>query len=467
MASGGASQIVWCGMPSILKRWTRIVLISSALAAGAGQASAESLVEAMVSAYAGNPTLKGERARQRGTDELVPQALSGWRPTVSSEGSIANVWQDSNVAPSSEFSPKSLSIGLSQPIFRGFKTINGTKSAEANVKAGKQGLLAVEQDILFQAIQAYMNVIRDRQIVALRQKNVEVLKKQLGAADERLKVGEITRTDVSQARARVSGAQSNVASAKSILAASVSNYINVVGHKPGNLKYPKLAKLPKTLDEAQATAEEVNPNILAAAYVEEASNYDTEVVKGDLLPVVDLLASATLNDNPSPAESWSERATVEVVLTIPLYEAGRVYSSVRQAKQVASQRRLEVIQTSRTVRESVSTSWNNLAAASEIISSVKEQVSAAELALDGVHQEYFVGSRTTLDVLDAEGDVVNARVALVSAERDQIVAAYQILGSIGRLTARDLRLPVEYYDADENYLNVRGKWFGTRADTIE
>jgi TolC family type I secretion outer membrane protein len=454
-------------MQSGLKRWTRVLLASAVLVAGVGQASAESLVEAMVSAYTGNPTLKGERARQRGTDEQVPQALSGWRPTVDTRGSIANEWSDSSTAPSAEFSPKSVSIVLSQPIFRGFKTINGTKSAEANVEAGKQGLLAIEQDILFQAIQAYMNVIRDRQIVALRQKNVDVLKKQLGAADERFKVGEITRTDVAQARARVSGAQSNVASAKATLAASVANYINVVGHKPGNLKYPKLAKLPKSLDEAQATAEEVNPNILAAAYVEEASNYDTEVIKGDLLPAVNLQASAVMNDNPSSTVGSSESATVEGVLTIPLYEAGRVYSSVRQAKQVASQRRLEVIQAGRAVRESVSTSWNNLSAAREIIRSAKEQVSAAELALDGVRQEYFVGSRTTLDVLDAETEVVNARIALVSAERDQVVAAYQILGSIGRLTARDLSLPVEYYDADENYLNVRGKWFGTGADTIE
>ena len=454
-------------MRSVLKHWTGIFLASAVLVAGPGHASAESLVEAMVSAYTGNPTLKGERARQRGTDEQVPQALSGWRPTITSEGSIAKVWSDSSTTPSTEFSPKSMSIVLSQPIFRGFKTINGTKSAEANVEAGKQNLLAIEQDVLFQAIQAYMNVIRDRQIVALRQKNVDVLKKQLGAADERFKVGEITRTDVAQARARVSGAQSNVASAKSNLAASVANYINVVGHKPGSLKYPKLARLPKSLDEAQATAEEVNPNILAAAYVEEASNYDTEVVKGDLLPAVDLQASATLNDNPSSGVSSSENAVVEGVLTIPLYEAGRVYSSVRQAKQLASQRRLEVIQAGRAVRESVSISWNNLSAAREIIRSAKEQVSAAELALDGVRQEYFVGSRTTLDVLDAETEVVNARIDLVSAERDQIVAAYQILGSIGRLTARDLRLPVEYYDADENYLNVRGKWFGTGADTIE
>lgn len=454
-------------MHGVIRRLTRIVLVSSALVAGAGQAAGESLIDAMVSAYTGNPSLRGERARQRGTDEQVPQALSGWRPTISSEGSIANVWQDSSAGPSTENDPKSVSIGLSQPIFRGFKTINGTKAAEANVEAGKQGLLAAEQDILFQAIQAYMNVIRDRQVVGLRQRNVDVLKKQLGAADERFKVGEITRTDVAQARAGVSEAQSNLAFAKSNLAASVANYVNVVGHKPGNLKYPKLTKLPKTLDEAQAIAEELNPNILAAAYVEEASNYDTEVARGDLLPSVDLGAFAEYNDNPTNGVGSSENARIEAVLTIPLYEAGRVYSTVRQAKQVASQRRLEVIQAGRAVRESVSVSWNDLIAAREIIRSAKAQVSAADLALDGVRQEYLVGSRTTLDVLDSETEVVNARIVLVSAERDQIVKAYQILASIGRLTARDLSLPVEYYDPDENYLNVRGKWIGTGADTIE
>ena len=450
-----------------LKRWTRILLATAAFAVGAGQVSAETLVQAMVSAYSGNPTLQAERARQRGTDELVPQALSGWRPTVSADGSISKVWEDSSGSPSSENDPKSVAIGLSQPIFRGFKTINGTKAAEANVEAGKQSLLAIEQDILFQAIQAYMNVIRDRQIVVLRQQNVGVLQKQLTAADERFKVGEITRTDVAQSRARVSGARSSVASATATLAASVANYINIVGHKPGSLKYPKLAKLPRTLEQAQAAASEINPNILAAAYVEEASAYNIEVVKGDLLPSASFDASARFNDNPQDGTSRSERAQIEGVLTIPLYEAGRVYSSVREAKHVASQRRLEVIQAGRSVRESVAISWNNLVAAREIIRSAKEQVSAAQLALDGVRQEYFVGSRTTLDVLDSETEVVNARITLVSAERDQIVAAYQILGSIGRLTARDLALPVDYYDADENYLNVRGKWFGTGADTIE
>ena len=229
-----------------LKHWTRIFAGLGRFVVGAGQVSAETLVEAMVSAYSGNPTLQAERARQRGTDELVPQALSGWRPTVNTEGSIANVWSDSSGTPSSEFDPKSVAIGLSQPIFRGFKTINGTKAAEANVEAGKQSLLAIEQDILFQAIQAYMNVIRDRQIVGLRQQNVGVLQKQLTAADERFKVGEITRTDVAQARARRQrGAIERGLGQVATLAASVANYINVVGHKPGSRNIPGLPSCQK------------------------------------------------------------------------------------------------------------------------------------------------------------------------------------------------------------------------------
>ncbi len=454
-------------MHSVITRLTRIVLISSAISVGTGQAAAESLIEAMVSAYTDNPALKGERARQRGTDEQVPQALSGWRPTVTVDGSLSNVWSDTNLGPSTEVTPKSVSIGLSQPIFRGFKTINGTKAAEANVEAGRQGLLAIEQDIFFQAIQAYMNVIRDRQVVGLRQKNVSVLQKQLTAADERFKVGEITRTDVAQSRARVSGAQSNVASAKASLAASVANYVNIVGHDPGKLKYPKLAKLPRSLAEAQAAAEEVNPNILSAAYVEEASRFNTEVAKGDLLPAVNLAASATMTDNPSAGVGSSESARIEGVLTIPLYEAGRVYSSVREAKHVASARRLLVIETGRAVREAVESTWSLLAASQQTIAAAKEQVAAAELALDGVRQEYQVGSRTTLDVLDAEAEVVDARIVLVSAERDRVVAAYQLLAAIGRLTARDLGLAVTYYDAEQNYRAVRNKWFGTGVETVK
>ena len=335
------------------------------------------------------------------------------------------------------------------------------------MQAGRQNLLSVEQDVLFQGIQAYMNVIRDRQIVGLRQKNVGVLRQELNAANERFKVGEITRTDVAQSRARVAQSQAAVAAAAANLSASVAAYEKVIGHNPGSLKYPRVAKLPSNLDAAQAEAVEVNPNILAAAYVEEASTYNIEVVKGDLLPVLSVNASATVTDHPQDGVKRSDREVIEGVLTVPLYEAGRVYSAVRQSKQVASQRRLQVIQAGRAVREDVSNSWHFLEAARQAIQANKAQVSANQLALDGVRQEYLVGSRTTLDVLNAQSDVVTARIALVSSERDQIVSAYQILGSVGKLTARDLHLSVEYYDADENYQAVRGKWFGTGANIVE
>ncbi len=457
-------------MSSGLKNLTKMILASAAfivLLGGANMASAESLTDALVSAYSGNPTLRADRARQRGTDEQVPQALSGWRPTVSTQGSVSHNWSDTNVSKATEYNPANVTISLSQPIFRGFKTINGTKAAEANVEAGRQNLLAVEQDVIFQAIQAYMDVIRDRQIVVLRQKNVGVLHQQLKAANDRFSVGEITRTDVAQSRARVALSQADVASATAALATSVAAYEKVVGHKPGTLKYPKIAKLPRSLEEAQSAALEVNPDILAAAYVAEASNYNVEVVKGDLLPDLNLDASASITDEPQDGVDTSRSAKIAGVLNIPLYEAGSVYSSVRQYKQIASQRKIQIIEAGRAVREAVSNAWNNLIAARQAIAANKSQVSASELALDGVRQEYLVGSRTTLDVLNAQSDIVSARIDLVSAERDQVVAAYQILASIGRLTAQDLALPVEYYDPEENYRDVRDKWIGTGVNTVE
>lgn len=453
-------------------RW-RMSLVAVLLAGGigfCGPVSAETLQQALVSAYEGNPTLRAERARQRATDEQVPQALSGWRPTVTVQGDADYTWQGVNPPgagySNSEGDAQALSIELAQPIFRGFKTINGTRAAEANVEAGRQNLLAVEQEVLFDGVQAYMDVLRDRQIVELRRKNVSVLDEQLRAANERFSVGEVTRTDVAQARARLSQSQANLAGARAALATSAAEYVRVVGHEPGKLGYPKAARLPKSIDAAYAEAAEINPNILAAALIEEASTYTVEVVKGDLLPEVSLLASgAVTNDNL--INRSSDSASIAGVVTIPLYEAGRVYSSVREAKQVASQRRIEVIEAGRAVRAAVATAWNSLVAARQTITAAKEQVSAASLALEGVRQEYLVGSRTTLDVLDAEAELVDARVALVSAERDQIVASYQVLGSIGRLTARNLALNVDYYDPAGNYGDVRDKWIGTGANTVE
>jgi outer membrane protein len=445
--------------------------MSAALFAAPGISWAETLNEALASAYSGNPTLRAERARQRGTDELVPQALSGWRPTVTAQAT-AGVERINNNGIQGRFFddtriPGQLQITLTQPIFSGFETKYAVKSGEANVEAGRQDLLAIEQDILFQAIQAYMDVIRDRQILNLTQRNVEVLRQQLKAAQERFNVGVVTRTDVAQAQARLALSQSQVAAARSRLAASVASYVHIIGHSPGSLKYPKIAKLPASVDQAVATAERINPQVLAAAFVAEAAHNDIGVARAGLLPDVSLQASA-LAQSPDLQKSPDEETySLLGVVTIPLYEAGQVYSAVRQAKQIASQQRIEIIEVQRAVRETVVTAWNALDAARQVIVSARSQVSADELALEGVKQEYLVGSRTTLDVLDAEAELLLARETLVAAERDQVVTAYQLIASTGRLTAQDLALGVPIYDPVENYRKVRNKWFGTHADTVD
>jgi len=440
---------------------------------GSAIVKAETLSEALASAYSGEPTLGAERARQRATDEQTAQALSGWRPTVTANADAGVVKTDTDPNPTGTRSgttyPADLSITLTQPVFRGFKTVQGVKRAEASVEAGRQNLLAVEQQTLFDTVQAYMNVIRDRRILSLRQRDVTVLRENLRASTERFNVGEVTRTDVAQSRARLSLSESTVAEAKSNLAASIATYNKVVGHAPGSLKYPKLPKLPRSLDSATALAEKINPNVLAAAFVAEAARHNVEVVKGDLLPSVNLQAtgSRSIDDVDHTSEGNVNQLSLIGSVSVPLYEAGSVYSAVREAKQTESQRRIEIIGAARTVRESVVTSWNALVAARETITSAKAQVSANALALDGVKQEYLVGSRTTLDVLNAEAELLDSQVTLAQAERDQIVFAYQVLGSVGQLTARQLSLAVEYYDPIDNYDNVRNKWFGTGVNTVD
>jgi outer membrane protein len=454
-----------------------VMAVALFVAGGVGPVLAESLDEAMATTYETNATLRAARAGQRATDEQVPQALSGWRPQVAVQGDLGfEHTRTQNVPVQGDFvdsvdatNPASISIGLSQPLFRGFKTIQGTKQAEATVQAGRQNLLAVEQQVLFDATQAYMEVWRNRRVVGYRQKNVQVLQEQLRATQERFDVGEVTRTDVEQARARLALSQSTLAAARADLSTSVATYTRVVGHAPGNLTYPKIARLPKKLDDAIEIANQINPNILAASFVEEAARHAIKVARGDLLPELSLQASGFYgaddlsNDKPVLTTLFS----VGAVLTVPLYEAGLVYSQVRQAKQIASQNRIQVIEVARAVREVVVTAWAQLDAARQQIIATKTQVAANVLALDGVRQEYLVGSRTTLDVLDAESAVVESQVLETDAERDQILAAYQLISSIGHLTARDLALQVELYDPLENYRDVRDKWIGTGVKTVE
>jgi outer membrane protein len=434
-------------------------------------AHAETLFDALSATYTTNPTIRAERARQRGTDEQVPQALSGWRPTVTASGQAGVQQSDTTRSGVEETTsqPASVSIQLTQPIFRGFQTLNSTALAEANVRAGRANLSSAEQSVLLQAVAAYMNVVRDRRVVALRQQDVKVLEEQLNAANARFNVGEITRTDVAQARASLSLSKSNLALAVAQRASSMASYEQIVGTAPGSLKSPGLPKvLPQSLEAALAKAETASPELIAAIFSEEAARRQVYFAHGDLLPRANIVAEYATQNDASGVDGL--RATSQSVLgsvSMPIYEAGQAYAGIREAKQVASQRRIQVIERQRDVRQAVVSAWNNLVAASQTIVSSAEQAKASQLALEGVQQEALVGSRTTLDVLNAQQDVVNAGVQQAQAERDQIVAAYQVLAVTGQLTPAEIGLGIENYDPAENYNNTWYKFIGTGIDAVE
>ena len=445
----------------------KTALVASAvwLVAPTGVAWAESLPAALKSAYIKHPALQADRARQRGVDENVSQAVSGWRPTVTASGDTGVQWSKSTTLTTSlkrvKTNPHGFSVTLSQPLFSGLKTISGTKQAKAVVEAGRQQLLSTEQTVLLDGATAYMDVLRDRRIVGLRGQNVSFLLSQLSASNARFAVGEITRTDVAQSRARLASSRADLAVARSNLASSIAFYIRVIGHAPRKMRFPNLSlRVPRSLNSALQIAAKTSPTILAAAFNYEAARHNIKVQRGDLLPTLSLQAQYSLRYEPSSTIKRTGTGLVQGVLSVPLYQAGRVYSQLRQAKQQASQNQLLILDARRQVRQSVVSTWHAYVASGQTIRSIKAQVSANRLALSGVRQEALVGSRTTLDILDAKRELVNSQVTLASAERNKIIAAYQLISATGRMTARHLGLSVQIYDPAVNADRVNYKLFG-------
>lgn len=447
---------------------------AAALTMLAPAASAESLVDALSAAYQSNPDLQAQRAQQRATDEQVPQALSGWRPSVQAQGTYSAVRSRANLdqpipgtSITSHSRPLTGSVTLTQNLFAGGRTVNATKQAEFAVEAGQNSLLSAEQITLLNAVAAYMDVIRDQSVVDLNKSNVQVLQRQLEATQDRFRVGELTRTDVAQSEARLSGSKTSLRQAEAQLTASRAAYARVVGHSPEMLEKPVAApNVPQSEEQARMAAERNNPDLLAARATEASSRAAISVAKGALLPSLDVQAQYQYARDPSSSSLSSTRirtsdeSSVMGVLTIPLYQSGAEYSQVRAAKQQASAALLQISSVQRQVDEAVQNAWEQLRAARSNIISSEEQVKANEIALEGVKQEEQVGSQTTLDVLNAEQELLNARVTLVSAQRDEAVAEYNLLAATGQLTAQQLQLPVKYYDPKVNAEDVRDKWIG-------
>ena len=446
----------------------RIAITGLAIALSAGSANAQTLEDALVKAYQSNPTLKSERARLRATDEGVPQALAGWRPTVEVNGSYGLARSYGSATGRNKVTsirdPLTGALTITQNLYRGGRTLAATEQAESNVKADRARLADAEQTVLLSVVTAYADVVRDQAEVELNISNERVLQRQLEATGDRFRVGEVTRTDVSQAESRLARARADRIVSEGSLRDARAAYENAVGDVPPLLKPSKpLDNLPGSLSDALEIAKQNNFAVSRARFIELSAKEGVRSIVGELLPNLTLNGELESSRETANNRSESEEASLIARVTMPLYASGSVSSRVRAAKQVVSQRREEYNQALRTAIEATTNAWQTLQTGRAQIQAFSSAVKAAEIALEGVREEANVGSRTVLDVLDAEQELLDARVGLVRAMRDELVATYQLRQAVGEATAEKLGLPVTLYNVENHYREVRGKWWGLGA----
>jgi outer membrane protein len=416
----------------------------------------------MASTYLDNMELNAARAQLRGTDETVPLAVSGFRPVVRAAGNVGWTWQQGAGSPPSGRSDSVL-LSVSQPVFEGFRLINGLKQAKAGVRAARYQLRVTEQTVLLEAVQAFMDVVQDQVILNVNAQNVTYLRTQLEGANERFKSGEGTRTDIAQAKARLSAGLTDYSTAKSAVAEALAAYLRVVGHKPKNLGGvgPIEHLLAKSLDIAIEQGLHDNPSILAATENVDVSAYQVKILEGTLLPTVSIGGSVGHSDGVIPG--GSNTAAVVASIGIPIYEGGRDSTEIRQAKEILGQIRIELDLTKANVRQEVADAWAALEAARSQVESTQAEVAANELALEGVTEEQKAGQRTLLDLLNAQQELLRAKEEVVRAQRDRIVQVCTLLAAVGDLNAEFLRLKVPIYDPTAHYKQVKDDWRGMRT----
>ncbi len=461
----------WRGSRAPLARLSLAALTLAMGVAYGDVADAQTLQQALTQAYKTNPQIDAARATLRATDEEVARANSTYRPVVSGNAQASWTRTDTQPAAASpgELHPRNYGVSLSQPLFRGFRSLNQVRVAEATVRAGRETLRSVEQTVLLLAATAYMDVVRDEAVVRLGENNVKVLSNQLKATQDQFAVGEVTRTDVAQAEARRAGAVASLEVSRGNLRASRAVYERLVGSPPGRLVETgePTRLMPKSLPDATSIAQRENPLIVNALYLEQASRYTVEQIRGELLPTVSLNASYTRAFDTSRTVDQSDARTISTTMTVPIYSGGDIEARVRAAKHTHVSR-IQQIEQIRTEQLSlVVGAWARYSAAKAQGISTAAQVRANQTALTGVREEYRVGQRTLLDVLNAEQELLNSQVSEVTARRDATVQAYTLLQTVGRLSAAEMALGQEIYDSEIHYFEVRRKWFGlsiTHAD---
>jgi len=425
----------------------------------------------LAATYANQPALQAERAKLRATDENVPQALAGWRPTVVLAGTagygdgMSRAYSNLSDGWTKQRSDRTIATAqatVTQNIYTGGKTQASVNRAKNQVYAERATLLAQEQTSFTNAVNAYVGVIQAEQLLELQINNEQVLAKQLQATNDRFRVGEITRTDVAQAEAALEGAKASRETAEGNLQTARGTFVQVIGFRPpDDLLEPQPLALPvRTENEASQLASLNNPNVLTALFNDSAAKDAIDVAFAQLMPQVSVQGQTFQQQNSGARSAANNGYAVVAQVSVPVYQGGSEYSAVRQARQSQQQTQRLIDDARRTAVQAAVQAWDTLVAAKASADSTRAAIRANEVALEGVEREAIVGSRTTLDVLNATQTLLNSRTTLVQNLAQVVTASYGVAAAIGRLTARDLHLPVPLYDDTAYYNAVKDRWAG-------
>jgi outer membrane protein len=438
---------------------------------------AETMSGALARAYTGNPDLNQRRAGVRATDETLPRAASTWRPSVRATGDVGYNYLDFNPGGSTFTGtsrrqragtlPRAVGLSVTQNIFNGNRTLNGVRQAESNILGAREDLRETELDVLQSGANAYMDVLLNIAILDLRKNNITVLEQQLRQTRDRFDVGEVTRTDVAQAQSQLATGRSDYFRAQAELQTSIATYRRVIGVEPTKLEPARSIEslLPRGLDRAVRLALDAHPGVQAALHAVDAAELQVKLVEGELYPTVNVVGSVDQTFAQQGFPRWRQFDTSIVgQVSIPIYASGgETYARVRQAKELLGQTRLQADLRRDEVRATVVSTWGQLETARAVIQSSRAAVKASEIALEGIREEAKVGQRTTFDVLFAQQTLLDARVRLVTAQRDQVVASYAVMAAIGLLSVANLHLDVERYDPTIHFDQVKDQWIGLRT----
>jgi outer membrane protein len=451
--------------------WPLFCLAAIAALAVIDAAWAENLPEALVKAYQSNPQLNADRARQRGADENVPQALAGYRPQIIASLSaglqaVRNGLPD-NTIQGATLRPWTIGVTVSQVLFNGFKTANSVRVAEFQVLSGREALRNTGQGVLLDAVTAYMNVLANQALVESQRTNVAVLREIQATTKRRLDAGDVTPTDTAQAEARLSRGLADLNAAEVAFAISKATYAQVIGEPPSQLvaATPVDRLSPITLVASIETANHEHPAVLGAGYDVDMAQTTIRVAESSLLPTVGVQASASrsVQTDSSLTTTSTDQASVLGQINVPIYDGGTAASQTRQAKEMASQSRMVLEQVRNQSRTAVVSAWVSNEGTKVALSATESEVHAAEVALRGVRREAQGGQRTTIDVLNAQQDLTNARSRLILAQRDRVIASYTLLSAVGRLDVHVLNLATPDYLPEVHYHQVRDAWHGLRT----